>query len=85
MIPSRLFHKDCESKCFTAEASDLTGYWRGGPITLVSDFGHTATFECVVTFRDDEGDILYWEFEPTAEAVAKIPNLAGWFIEVFND
>jgi hypothetical protein len=85
MIPSHLFHKSCETKCFSAEASNLTGYWRGGPITIVSDLGHTATFECAETTYDDEGDIQCWVFKPTQESLDKIPQLKGWYVTVFND
>jgi len=85
MVPSRLFRKSCETKTFTAEASDLTGYWSGGSITLISDFGHAAMFDCVNVRYDDEGDIQCWVFQPVAESVEKIPALKEWSVTIFND
>ncbi len=87
----KLFHHNAKDKYFSAEASDLTEggtktlHGHNGSFMMKSSSGHEAMFECAVTKRDEEGDIMYWEFWPTSNAKMRHPKLAGYVVTVFND
>jgi hypothetical protein len=81
-----LFTHCAETKCFTAEASEL----EGGPsptITLVSDGGNEATFARIGVERsnDEDDEIIAWTYRPAAESLDRNPRLAGYSLTLFND
>lgn len=46
--------------------------------------GFVAHFSLVAQFRDVDGDIYKWVFEPTQKSIAKQPYLAGVEVHIFN-
>lgn len=85
----RMFGHNSQYKSFSAEASDLGGYFDSDTrrITLVSDFNTEADFDFRRCVRSDDIDneIQCWEYLPTAESVAANPRLKDYTLTVFND
>lgn len=90
------FNSDKKHKVFVAEASDLgfrAGQVPGGAlyddaadfgITLINVRGEKATFYESNELKDN-GDVVVWEYKPTAETLRAFPKLEGWEVHILND
>lgn len=89
----KLFHHNVEGKYYSAEVSDLrsnVGFRTVGErfmLRIKSDTGNVAEFELAKQqmSNDEDYELLYTEYWPTRETVAKFPKLAGYTVTIFND
>ena len=83
-VPNTMFTVNRIEKTVCTEASDID--YVGGPVTVDhAKFARTSMWYVTHVNRDWEGDLRFWELQPTAQDVQDWPALAGWTMTIFND
>lgn len=94
-VSSSRFEFNARIKCFTAEISELPNFTFGplyndacdiGFVMVSSKTGSLAEFYLRPQVRrDQDNDIVAWEFKPTDRAIRANPGLHGAKVVIYND
>jgi hypothetical protein len=91
---SNQFSYDKSDKTLIAEASDLNDrhlqqiYNDACDVGLAirsAKTGKIVTYHMTNEHKDNEGDIQFWDYEPTTESIRRVPECLGSKLKVFND
>lgn len=76
-----------KNKTFVAEASDLDRYFNPQHgLTIVSlKTNQPVHYTLVKTAKDNENDVLFWEFVPDLLANSLVPKARGTRVVIYND
>ena len=89
-----IFPFDAKTQSFSGDASEFgrfvqTGWVSGRRVSRIEltsgATGNVAVFMMAREERDREDELLFTEFQPTAQAVRNNPGLAGVVVRLFND
>ena len=91
MINTSNFHVTSAQKVMSADASDIFGMFKvrvEGAKTLAIESHKTRKITNWMLFNvvfDRDGDIMCWQYKPTANTIIQMPILYDWILEIFND
>jgi hypothetical protein len=85
MNSSKVFTVDAANKTLVCEASDLKMDTNHSFCVKSAKTGKLAVFVVVGFKRDQEGEIIHWDYSPNAPTLVVCPELNGWKVVVFND